>query len=226
MEKMSKSEFKDSRPFREKVMDFLQSMIFWMGRRKGRVFTRDIDWSDIREVFFPQSFEEKYGYLGSVPYNENSELFKAMYPLILAMDYEAKPKYCPRWFLRFLHLFGNDKSIVRVRNFRLHNLFKKLTKGIFIYDYKTKWEWYDLRISVSAPKHLQELASAIENDFYSRGRQQDIAEDILKLDPNARITWGSVDRLVKQYNELLEKSEQREILKQMIKDDEELGLYD
>ena len=225
MEKMSKFEFKDSRPFREKVVDFLQSMIFWMGRRKGVVFTRDIDWSDIREVFFPQSFEEKYGYLGSVPYNENSELFKAMYPLILAMDYEAKPKYCPRWFLRFLHLFGNDKSIVRVRNFRLHNLFKKLTKGIFIYDYKTKWEWYDLRISVSAPKHLQDLADAIENDFYSRGRQQDIAEDILKLDPNARITWGSVDRLVKQYNELLEKSEQREILKQMIKDDEELGLY-
>jgi len=225
MEKMSKFEFKDSRPFREKVVDFLQSMIFWMGRRKGVVFTRDIDWSDIREVFFPQSFEEKYGYLGSVPYNENSELFKAMYPLILAMDYEAKPKYCPRWFLRFLHLFGNDKSIVRVRNFRLHNLFKKLTKGIFIYDYKTKWEWYDLRISVSAPKHLQDLADAIENDFYSRGRQQDIAEDILKLDPNARITWGSVDRLVKQYNELLEKSEQRGILKQMIKDDEELGLY-
>lgn len=225
MEKMSKFEFKDSRPFREKVVDFLQSMIFWMGRRKGVVFTRDIDWSDIREVFFPQSFEEKYGYLGSVPYNENSELFKAMYPLILAMDYEAKPKYCPRWFLRFLHLFGNDKSIVRVRNFRLHNLFKKLTKGIFIYDYKTKWEWYDLRISVSAPKHLQDLADAIENDFYSRGRQQDIAEDILKLDPNARITWGSVDRLVKQYNELLEKSEQRDILKQMIKDDEELGLY-
>lgn len=225
MEKMNKFNFKDSIPFREKMVDFSQSLIFWMGRKKGIVYTRDIDWSDIKEVFFPQSFEEKYGYLGSVPHNENSELFKAMYPLVLAMDYEARPKYCPRWFLRFLHLFGNDKSIVRVRNFRLHNLFRKLTKGIFIWDYKTKWEWYDLRISVSAPKHLQDLAEAIENDFYSRGRQQDIAEDILKLNPNARITWGSVDRLVKQYNELLEKSEQRDILKQMIKDDEELGLY-
>lgn len=207
-------------------VDFLKSLLFWRGRRKGKVYTRDIDWSDIREVFFPQSFEEKYGYLGSVPYNEKSDLFKAMYPLILAMDYEAKPKYCPRWFLRFLHLFGNDKSIVRVRNFKLHNLFRKLTKGIFIWDYKTKWEWYDLRISVSAPKHLQDLASAIESDFYSRGRQQEIAEMILKVDPNASITWGSVDRLIKQYNELVErKSKQREILKQMIKDDEELGLY-
>lgn len=226
MEKISKFEFTDNRPSKGGVVDFLEALLFWRGRRKDMVHTRDIDWSDIREVFFPQSFEEKYGYLGSVPYNEKSEVFKAMYPLVLAMDYEAKPKYCPRWFLRFLHLFGNDKSIVRVRNFRLHYLFKKLTKGIMIWDYKCKWEWYDLRISVSAPKHLQDLASAIENDFYSRGRQQDIAEMILKLDPNANIIWGSVDRLVKQYNDLVEKkSEQREILKQMIKDDEELGLY-
>lgn len=211
--------------FKEKAISFIESALFWKGRKKKMIHTRDIDWSDIKEVFFPNGFEETYGYLGSVPYNENSEIFKAMYPLILAMDYEARPKYCPRWFLRFLHLFGNDKSIVRVRNFRLHNLFRKLTKGIFIWDYKTKWEWYDLRISVSAPKHLQDLASAIEKQFYSTGRQQEISEAILKLDPNVRITWGSVDRLVKQYNELIEKSEQRDILKQMIKDDEELGLY-
>jgi hypothetical protein len=150
-----------------------------------------------------------------------------MYPLVLAMDYEAKSKWCPRWFLRFLHLFGNDKSIVRVRNFTLHNLFKKLTKGIIIWDYKTKWEWYDLRISISAPKHLQDLASAIESDFYSRGRQEDIAKNILKLDPNAQIIWGSVDRLVKQYNGLVsKKSEQKESLKQIMEEDEDLGLYD
>jgi hypothetical protein len=142
------------------------------------------------------------------------------------MDYEAKPKWCPRWFLRFLHLFGNDKSIVRVRNFTLHNLYKKLTKGIMIWDYKCKWEWYDLRISISAPKHLQDLASSIESDFYSRGRQEDIAKDILKLDPKASIIWGSVDRLVKQYNELVnKKSEQNKSLKKMMEADEDLGLY-
>jgi hypothetical protein len=222
----SKFKIKDNKPLSQKVGYFLEGLLFWKGRSKGMVYTRDIDLDDIREVFFPNGFEEKYGYLGPVPYDDKSELFKAMYPLVLAMDYEAKPKWCPRWFLRFLHLFGSDKSVVRVRNFRLHNLEKKLTKGIFIWDYKTKWEWYDLRISISAPKHLQDLASAIENDFYSRGRQEDIAEDILKLDPEAKINWGSVDRLIKQYNELVEKkSEQREILKQMIKDDEDLGLY-
>jgi hypothetical protein len=221
----TKFEFKDKRPLKEKVVDFLESLLFWRGRKKGMIYTRNIEWDDIREIFFPQSFEEKYGYLGSVPYREDSDLFKAMYPLILAMDYEARPKGCPRWFLRFLHIFGSDKSIVRVRNFTLHNLSQKLTKGIFIWDYKTKWEWYDLRITVSAPKHLQELADDIERRFYSRGRQQDIADSILKLDPEAKINWGSVDRLVKQYNDLVEKSEQRGILKQMIKDDEELGLY-
>jgi hypothetical protein len=222
----SKFKTKDNRPLSQKVGYFLEGLLFWKGRPKGMIYTRDIDWSDIREIFFPNGFEEKYSYLGSVPYNEDSGVFKAMYPLVLAMDYEAKPKWCPRWFLRFLHLFGNDKSIVRVRNFTLHKLHRKLTKGIMLIDYKTKWEWYDLRISISAPKHLQDLASAIENDFYSRGRQQDIADSILKIDPNAKIIWGSVDRLIKQYNELVEKkSEQREILKQMIKDDEDLGLY-
>jgi hypothetical protein len=223
----SKFKTKDNRPLSQKVGYFLEGLLFWKGRPKGMIYTRDIDLDDIRGVFFPNSFEEKYSYLGSVPYNENSELFKAMYPLILAMDYEAKPKWCPRWFLRFLYLFGNDKSIVRVRNFTLHNLYKKLTKGIMIWDYKTKWEWYDLRISISAPKHLQDLASAIESDFYSRGRQEDIAKDILELDPKASIIWGSVDRLVKQYNELVsKKSEQKESLKQIIKEDEDLGLYD
>jgi hypothetical protein len=223
----NKFEFKDNRPLKQKVKYFLAGLLFWKGRSKGMIYTRDIDLDDIREVFFPNSFEEKYSYLGSIPYNENSDLFKAMYPLVLAMDYEAKPKWCPRWFLRFLHLFGNDKSIVRVRNFTLHNLFKKLTKGIMIWDYKTKWEGYDLRISISAPKHLQDLASAIERDFYSRGRQEEIAKDILKLDPKASIIWGSVDRLVKQYNELVKKkSDQKESLKQIIKEDEDLGLYD
>jgi len=223
----NKFEFKDSRPLKQKVKYFLEGLLFWRGRAKGMVYTRDIDWSDIQEVFFPNGFEEKYGYLGCVPHNEGSEIFKAMYPLVLAMDYEAKPKYCPRWFLRFLHLFGNDKSIVRVRNFTLHKLHRRLTKGIMLIDYKTKWQWYDLRISISAPKHLQDLASAIETDFYSRGRQKDIAEDILMLDPEAKIIMGSVDLLVKQYNELaLKKAKQNKSLKKMMEDDEDLGLYD
>jgi hypothetical protein len=165
------------------------------------IYTRDIELDDFRYIFFPKGFE-KYGYLGTQIWNEDGACFKALYPLILAMDYEAKPKWCPRWFLRFLHVFGNDKSIVRVRNRKLHDLFRKLTKGIVFWDWKTKWQYYDLRISISGPEHLQDLADDIENGFYSRGRQEELVEQIKKLDPNASIIWGSISRLEKQLEEL------------------------
>jgi hypothetical protein len=197
----SKFEIKDNRTIGEKLKSFGQSILFWKGRKKGMIHTRDLKWDDIRAIFFPKDFYEKYHYLGSVPYKESGDLFKAIYPLVLAMDYEAKPKYCPRWFLRFLHLFGSDNSIVRVRNGFLHDLGRRLTKGIIMWDYKTKWADYDLRISISGPKHLQNLADGIESYFYKEGRSNELVEQILKLDPNASIVW-SVSRLEKQLEEL------------------------
>jgi len=86
----TKFEFKDTRPFKEKAFDFSQSLLFWRGRKKGRVWTRDIDMGDIREIFFPQTFEEKYSYLGSVPYNEDSELFKAQLKTISILEVDNK----------------------------------------------------------------------------------------------------------------------------------------
>ena len=70
-------------------------------------------------------------------------------------------------------MFGDDKSIVRVRNRALHNLKRKLTKGIMMWDYKTKWQWYDLRISIAAPEYLQNLADDIEYGFYKRGEKDE-----------------------------------------------------
>ena len=180
----SKFEFKDNRPFSVKAKDFMQSLLFWRGRKKGIIYTRDIGWDDIREIFFPKNFEEKYRYLGSVPYDPRTDTFKALLPLVLAMDYEAKPKWCPRWVLRFLHVFGNDKSIVRVRNRFLHNLSRKLTKGITLYDYKTKWSYYDLRISIGAPQYLQDLADDIEHGYYQRGRREELLLSIKRIEPD------------------------------------------
>lgn len=197
----NKFDIKDNRPLNIKVKSFLQSMLFWKGRKKGMIHTRNITLDDLRYIFFPKGFE-RYGYLGTQIWNEGSVYFKALYPLVLALDYEAKPKYCPRWFLRFLHVFGMDKSIVRVRNRRLSNLLTNLTKGIGFIDWKTKWENYDLRISIHAPKHLQDLADNIESGFYSRGKQEELVEEILKLDPNASIIWGSVKRFEEQLEEL------------------------
>jgi len=201
MSKNSKFYVKDTRTFSEKAKSFGQSLLFWKGRKKGMIHTRDLEWDDLRYIFFPSKLE-RYGYLGITFYKEDSEYYKAIYPLVLAMDYEAKPYWCPRWFLRFLHVFGNDKSIVRVRNHRLSNLHRKLTKGIIFWDWKTKWSNYDLRISISAPKHLQNLADDIEHGYYSRGRQEELVEQILKLDPNASIIWGSIERLEKQLEKL------------------------
>ena len=165
------------------------------------IHTRNITLDDLRYIFFPKGFE-RYGYLGTQIWNEDSDYFKALYPLVLALDYEAKPKLCPRWFLRFLHVFGADKSIVRVRNRRLAELLDKLTKGIGFIDWKTKWSDYDLRISISAPKHLQDLAGWIEDGFYSDGRQKELVEQIKALDPEASILWSSVERFEKQLEEL------------------------
>ena len=174
------NKFYVKKPFKQRAINFAHSLLFWRGRKKGIIHTRNIEWEDIRYIFAPKNFNEKYGYLGCVPYDENSKIFKAMLPLILALDYEAKPKWCPRWFLRFLDVFGNDRSIVRVRNHKLHNLYNKLTKGIRLNDYKTKWYWYDLRISITAPKYLQNLADDIESGFYDRGEKYEKKQQELR----------------------------------------------
>ena len=70
---------------------------------------------------------------------------------------------------------------------------------------KTKWTDYDLRISISAPEHLQNLADDIEHGFYSRGRQNELVEQIKAIDPNASIVCGNIKRLKKQLKELKNK---------------------
>ena len=138
-------------------------------------FLNKITFNDIRVVFFPKDFHEKDRYLGSVPWKSEKTMLHA---LVIAMDHEAKPNWCPRWFLRFLYLFGCDNSIVRVRNQFLCNLHHKLTKGIKILDYKTKWTHYDLRISLSAPEYLYELSQAIETYTYQEGEREDRMENL------------------------------------------------
>jgi hypothetical protein len=178
-------------------------MILFRGKKKGIIHTRNISIDDIRAVFFPKNFYEKYLYLGSVPYQEKGQLFKAMEPLVIFMDYKAKPKYCPRFVLRFLHLFGNDNSIVRVRNWYLHRLYAKLSKCYMISDFKTKWTDYDLRISISGDGQCQDLARAIEHRFYSDGYREDLAAQIKELCPDSKFNSGySISTLEKELAKL------------------------
>lgn len=197
-----KNKFYKSPTLKERLVSIKYCFLFWRGRSRGMIHTRNIKLDDLRYIFFPKDFNEKYSYLGSVPYNEDGPYFKALLPLVLAMDYEGRHKLCPKWFLRFLEVFGNDRSIVRVRNFTLHNLHRKLTKGMRFIDYKTKWEDYDLRISILAPKHLQDLADDIEHGYYIRGRQEELLAEIKAIDPNANPIMGSVSRLEKELEAL------------------------
>ena len=71
--------------------------------------------SDIRRIFFPNNFYEKYKYLGNVPYDEKSDMFRAIYPLVIEMDKRAKPYWCPRWLLRFLFFRLNSVRFICVR---------------------------------------------------------------------------------------------------------------
>lgn len=177
-------------------------MILFKGKKKGIIHTINIEFDHIRAVFFPKDFSEKYRYLGVVPWNEKGEIFKAIEPLIIFMDYKAKPKWCPRWFLRFLHLFGNDNSIVRVRNRYLHNLHRKLTKGIMMWDFKTKWSHYDLRISVVGDSKIVDLAFDIERRFYERWRKVELIDMIKEVEPDFKDNWLSITDLEKYLEEI------------------------
>ena len=105
------------------IYNKIKDVVIFKGKKakSGPVYTLNITVDHIRAVFFPKDFYETYRYLGSVPSeykNSNNDIFYAMRPLVIYLDYLARPWWCPMWFLRLLHLFGNDNSIIRVRSFR------------------------------------------------------------------------------------------------------------
>jgi hypothetical protein len=203
---MKKSKFYRPTPFKEQVVNFFKSLLFWKGRKRGMVHTMNIKWDHVRAVFFPKNFYEKYHYLGSIPWNEEGDIFQAMEPLVIFMDSKAKPWWCPRWFLRFLHLFGNDNSLVRVRNRFWSDLSNRITKGYMIWDYKTKWYHYDLRISVQGNEQMNWLADAIEDRFYRKGRREDLLDQLKELNPEKDYSFKMLTELEEEVSRLHDKS--------------------
>jgi hypothetical protein len=57
-------------------------------------------------------------------------------------------------------------------------------------DYKTKWQVYDLRISVVGDRQVQDLANAIESRYYEVGYRTDLTEKIKELDPDTKYNSG------------------------------------
>ena len=137
----------------------------------GRVHSMDITVGHVLRCVFPERGFE-YDYLGYAWYNINKDgtlnaedrLLRGFFKQV---DKVARPCWCPRFVLRLLHLFGSDNSIIRVRNWKLHNLELRLTKGIAITD--TKWKYDSFRIYGNFTKELDQLAadtcSKIENEY-------------------------------------------------------------
>ena len=139
--------------------------------KTGPVHTMDITVGHVLKCVFPKRGFE-YDYLGYAWYNINKDgtlhaedrLLRGFFKQV---DKVARPWWCPRFVLRLLHLFGSDNSIVRVRNWKLHNLELRLTKGIAITD--TKWKYDSFRIYGNFTAELDQLAadtcSKIENKY-------------------------------------------------------------
>jgi len=176
--------------------------------KSGPVHTRNVTIDDLLKVFIPKTFNDKYSYIGSVPWNEDGDIFKVMEPLVIFIDYKMRPTWCPKWLLRFLHLFGNDNSIVRIRNWKLHRLFNKITKGYMLVDYKTKWEWYDLRISVRGCQQVQDLADMIESTYYRKGRKIDLIGNIKSIEKDFNSDFMCLNDLQEYYDNLIDKNEE------------------
>jgi len=194
----------------KKYMFKIKNIIISRGKKakQGPVHTMNITIGDLLKVFRPKTFNDKYSYIGSVPWNEEGDIFKAIEPLVIFMDYKMRPSWCPKWLLRFLNLFGNDNSIVRVRNWKLHRLFNKITKGYKLVDYKTKWEWYDLRISVRGCEQVQNLSDMIESNFYNKGFRSELLQNIKSIEPKFSSDYMTTNSLKEYYDKLIEKNEE------------------
>ena len=116
-------------------------------------------------VFIP---EYKYNYLGYVyiPYDRGTEPYDICRNFLEFVDKQARPWWCPRWFLRFLHVYGNDNSIARVSNRKLHNLYGWIMNGIQITDIKTKWHESDIRIYGYFTREIDAKVIEVENKIF------------------------------------------------------------
>ena len=74
-------------------MKNMKNWIIFPGRKYKFIHTMNITIDDIKSIFFPKNFAEKYGYLGAIPGYYKSEKMSMLKSLVIAMDYEAKPKF-------------------------------------------------------------------------------------------------------------------------------------
>jgi len=90
--------------------------------------------------FFPNEYTE-FIYLGTIDYlfEKNTKEYNIIRDFILVVDGVARPKWCPKWFLRLLELYKDNNSIVN----KLHS---KITKNIRITNMSTTYHSHNIII--------------------------------------------------------------------------------
>jgi hypothetical protein len=128
------------------------------GSTAFKVTLQHITIGDVLECFFPIPGSE-YSYLGYSTYDYTFILpgERLLRDFFKEVDRVARPWWCPKFVLHLLNLFGNDRSLVRVRNRFLAGVFFRLTKGIRVTD--IKWKYKTFRIYGNFTEELQTLAN-------------------------------------------------------------------
>lgn len=111
------------------------------GGKHKSVYLRDITLDDLRAIFFPKNTTEELKYLGDTwnLFNEGTYKHILYNRFLWKVDKLTKPWWCPRVALRLLHVFGNDRSVVRVRNWTLHRIFNWIVDDTVIFQTKVKY---------------------------------------------------------------------------------------
>jgi len=151
----------------------------------------------LKRIFFPKDFYEKYIYLGNIPNPKHckKDLFEFIKPLIVYMDYVAKPYWVPRWFLRAV-------SILRLNNNDvIYNFIYELTNGIHFLEYKFKYFDYDLRMTVIGPKDVRDLADSIESRYFNIRRKDFLIKELEDKYPESNLEYKELWELENLYGE-------------------------
>lgn len=126
-----------------------------------------ITFKRVWDCFFPKTKWEYYAYLGYIDflYKEGTKEYDLVKELVEYIDYKAKPIWCPRFLLRLIHMYGNDSSIVRCRSQIVSRWHRRLLKGIFITDMKTKWNRWDVRVYGSFTDDIYNRIDQLEHQL-------------------------------------------------------------
>lgn len=139
-------------------------LIFIKDKMSSKIYSYKKLLLDIWACFFPNEFNY-YSYLGfclNIYVNSKSNEHKLLNTIFKLIDNEAKPKWCPRWFLRLLNLFGNQY----IKNKRISGVLNGLLKGIRITNISTRHHNNDIKLYGVFPDPLCYWISGLEDEIF------------------------------------------------------------